>query len=53
MREADNLPTSCAFVMKSGSFNFLEQSGSVQACNGTSLPLQCGFITKTAHGYIE
>jgi len=26
-------------VLKSGSFNFLEPSGSVQACNGIALPL--------------
>jgi len=33
------LPPSCAVVTKSGSLNFLEQSGPVQACNGTDLPL--------------
>ena len=33
------LPPSCAVVMKSGNLNFLEPSGSVQACNGTALPL--------------
>ena len=33
------LPPSCAVVMKSGSLNFLEPSGPVQACNGTALPL--------------
>jgi hypothetical protein len=33
------LPTSCAVVMKSGNFNFLEHSGPLQACNGTALPL--------------
>ena len=32
------LPPSCAFVMKSGNFNFLEPSGPLQACNGTALP---------------
>jgi len=37
--KADNLPLSCAVVTKSGSFNFLESSGPVQACNGTNLPL--------------
>jgi len=26
--------------MKSGSLNFLEPSGPLQACNGTALPLQ-------------
>jgi len=32
------LPPSCAVVMKSGNLNFLEPSGSLQACNGTDLP---------------
>jgi len=32
-----NLPPSCAVVTKSGSLNFLESSGPVQACNGTAL----------------
>jgi hypothetical protein len=31
------LPPSCAVVMKSGNFNFLEPSGPLQACNGTAL----------------
>ena len=31
------LPSSCAVVMKSGNFNFLEPSGSLQARNGTAL----------------
>ena len=39
MHKADNLPPSCAIVTKSGSLNFLEPSGPVQACNGTALPL--------------
>jgi len=39
VRKADNLPPSCAVVTKSGSLNFLEPSGPVQACNGTDLPL--------------
>ena len=34
-----NLPSSCAFVMKSGNLNFLEPSGPLQACNGTDLPI--------------
>jgi len=38
VRKADNLPPSCAVVTKSGSLNFLEPSGSVQACNGTASP---------------
>jgi len=32
------LPPSCVVVTKSGSLNFLETSGPVQACNGTGLP---------------
>ena len=39
MRKADNLPPSCAVVMKSGNLNFLEPSGPLQVCNGTALPL--------------
>ena len=31
------LPPNCAVVMKSGDLNFLELSGPLQACNGTSL----------------
>ena len=31
------LPPFCAVVMKSGNLNFLEPSGSLQACNGTAL----------------
>ena len=38
MRKADNLPPSCAIVTRSGSLNFLEPYGPVQACNGTALP---------------
>ena len=34
-----NLPPSCAVVMKSGNFNFLEPSGPLRACKGTDLPL--------------
>jgi hypothetical protein len=32
------LPPSCAVVMKSGTLNYLERSGPLQACNGTVLP---------------
>jgi hypothetical protein len=43
--KADNLSPSCAIVMKSGYPNFLEPSGSVQACNGTALPFYiCSFV---------
>jgi hypothetical protein len=39
VRKADNLTTIlCAVVKKSGNLNFLEHSGPLQACNGTSLP---------------
>jgi len=31
-------PSSCTVVTKSGNFNILKPSGSVQACNGTDLP---------------
>jgi len=41
VRKADNVPTSCAVVTKSGTLNFLEPSGPLQACNGTALPLPC------------
>jgi hypothetical protein len=37
VRKAENLPPSCAVVTKSGSLNFLELSGPLQACNGTDL----------------
>jgi hypothetical protein len=33
------LPWPYAVFMKSGNLNFLEPSGSLQACNGTALPL--------------
>ena len=36
--KADNLPPSCAVVMKYGYLNFLETSGSLRPCNGTDLP---------------
>ena len=35
VHKADNLPQSCAVVMKSVNLNFLEPSESLQACNGT------------------
>ena len=41
MRRADNLPPSCAVVTKSGSLNFLEPSGPVQACNGAVVFFSC------------
>jgi len=37
------LPPSCAVVMKSENFNFLEPSGPLQACNGTALPFYLYF----------
>ena len=41
------LPPSCAVVMKSENFNFLEPSGPFQACNGTDLPLPLPNVLKT------
>jgi hypothetical protein len=35
-----------AVVMKSGSLNFLEPSGPLQACNGTALPFRCTNFSK-------
>jgi len=35
--KADNLPPSCAVVMKSGNLNFLGPSGPPRDCNGTAL----------------
>ena len=43
MRKADNLPSSCAVVTKSGNLNFLEPSGPLQACNATDLPFTFDF----------
>jgi hypothetical protein len=43
VRKADNLPTTCAIVTKSG--NLLEPSGPDQACNGPALPFD------VFHGY--
>ena len=34
------LPPSCAVVMKSGNLNFLESSGPLWTCNGTTLPFK-------------
>jgi len=41
------------FITRAGSFNFLEPSGAVQACNGTALPLP--YCTKylNIHTYAE
>jgi len=49
VRKADNLPPSCAVVMKSGNLNFLEPSGPVQAYNGNALPFI--FTTLCHHGF--
>ena len=38
-RKGENLPSPSPFVTKSGTLNFLEQSGPVQARNGTALNL--------------
>ena len=50
MRRADNLPPSCAVVMKSGNLNLLEPSGPLQACNGTAFTF---FIQFNLFGCIE
>jgi len=46
VRRADNLPPYCTVVTKSGNLNFLEPSGTLQACNGTDLPFYfcCNFV---------
>ena len=44
MRKADNLPPSCAVVMKSGNLNLLESSAPLRAWNGTALPLPYIYI---------
>ena len=44
VRKADNLPPSCAVVMKSGNLNFLKPSGPLQVCNGADLPFLLIFI---------
>jgi hypothetical protein len=41
-------PPSCALVMKSGNFNFLEPSGTLQACNRTVLPFLHLHVQKIA-----
>jgi len=48
--KADNLPPSCAVVMKSGNLNFLEPSGPVQACNGTWQAISVSRILKILFG---
>jgi len=50
VRKADNLPPSCAVVMKSGDLNFLEPSGSLQVCNGTALPF---YVHTFVHTYLH
>ena len=53
MCKADNLPPSCAIVTKSGNLNFLEHSGSLQACNGTALPfLYCYVYVFLSYVYV-
>jgi len=50
--KANNLPPSCAVVKKSGSLNFLESSGPVQACNGIALLRKNRQIVKRPSGWI-
>ena len=47
MRKADNLPPYCAVVKKSGSLNFLDPSGSAQACYGRTLPFFYSWLLRT------
>ena len=47
MPKADNLPPSCAVVMKSGNLNLVEPSGPLRVYNGTALPL---YERKRLHG---
>ena len=42
MRKGDNLPLSCAVVMKSRNLNMLEPFGPLQACNRTALYISYG-----------
>jgi len=44
VRKADNLPPSCAVVTKSGNLKFLEPSGPLRACNGTTVPSLCTYM---------
>ena len=53
MRKADNLPPSCAVVMKSENLNFLEPSGPLQACNGTAFYQQmCNLLEIYSYMYL-
>ena len=45
VRKADNLPPYCAVVKKSGSLNFLELPGPVQACTGQLLYINKRYFT--------
>jgi len=51
VRKADNLPTSCAFVTKSGNLNLLEPSGPLQACNGPAFIWQ--LHTNLKHSFCQ
>jgi len=48
VHKADNLPPSCAVVTKYGNRKFLEPTGPVQGCNGTTLPLHFTYRTMSA-----
>jgi len=52
LRKADNLQPSCAVVTKSGSLNFPEPSGLVQACNGTALSFMYNCLAKMYSVYL-
>jgi hypothetical protein len=46
------LPPSCAVVMKSGNFNFLELCGPLQACNGTALHVDVFIVSYNLADFI-
>ena len=46
MPKVENLPPSCAVVMKSGNLSFLEPSGSLHLCNGTALAFKSKNVLK-------
>ena len=44
MRRPDNVPLSSVIVKKSWNLKFLENSGTMQACNGTDLPAKLYWV---------
>jgi len=53
VRRADNLPPSCAVVTKSGSLNFLEPSGPLQACNGNPLTFPLNMVFEQSVDFLN